>query len=187
MAGHRASWCRSGLLMLVLMLAPSPGVCADGTPTSRHDQSAAPSPEYLLEIAAWIAERSALPMPDVLPRVVLVSPGPMLGAYARDVDSDRLSPVWSRPNVVAVYDWAHQTIHLPHDWSGTTAAEQSMVVHEMVHHMQHQGGVIFACPQAREEQAYALQAAWLEQAGEDLFTAFEMDAFTLIARTQCGF
>jgi hypothetical protein len=80
-----------------------------------------------------------------------------------------------------------RTIYLPKTWTGDTPVELSILVHEMVHHLQNLAGMTFACPGAREKLAYAAQKDWLALFGHDLFTEFETDAFTLLVRTECGF
>jgi Mlc titration factor MtfA (ptsG expression regulator) len=63
----------------------------------------------------------------------------------------------------------------------------SVLVHEMVHHLQNMAGTTYGCPAAREKLAYAAQQKWLAQAGQDFFEAFETDPMTLLVRTSCGF
>jgi len=96
-------------------------------------------------------------------------------------DPDSLLPL-----IVALYDDRTRTIYLPEPWTGATPAEQSVLVHEMVHHLQNLAGQKFACPQAREKPAYAAQKAWLARFGEDFFEAFETDTMTMLVRTRCG-
>jgi hypothetical protein len=60
----------------------------------------------------------------------------------------------SESDTVAVYSDSAQTIYLPQGWTGSTAAELSILVHEMVHHVQHLAGLKYECPQAREQLAW---------------------------------
>jgi hypothetical protein len=87
--------------------------------------------------------------------------------------------------ILAVYDQAGPTIYLSSEWSGGSPAEVSVVVHEMVHHLQSAAGVIFACPNAREELAYRAQDAWLGLFGESLESAFGLDEATLKILAVC--
>ena len=89
--------------------------------------------------------------------------------------------------VVSVYDNATNTIYLPQDWRGNTPAELSILVHEMVHHLQNAGRLKFECPQEREQLAYRAQEQWLRLFGRDLLQDFELDPFTLLVRTRCGY
>jgi hypothetical protein len=104
-----------------------------------------------------------------------------------------LPPVYEHPRiefaalskVEAFYDDATRTIHLPKGWSGRSPAELSVLVHEMVHHVQNVAGLTYACPGEREKIAYAAQRQWLELFGGDLMKEFRLDPMTLLIRTNC--
>jgi len=87
--------------------------------------------------------------------------------------------------VVSVYDGAKKTIYLPEGWTGGTPAELSVLVHEMVHHLQNLGKLKFECPQDREQLAYKAQERWLGLFGSSLLRDFEFDPFTLLVSTKC--
>lgn len=88
-------------------------------------------------------------------------------------------------DVVAVYDDTTRTIYLPESWTGATVAEQSVLVHEMVHHLQNVAGQKFACGGEREKPAYFAQDKWLKLNGLELEDEFEVDMFTVVARSAC--
>jgi hypothetical protein len=88
---------------------------------------------------------------------------------------------------VAVYSDATHTIYLPEGWTGGTPAELSVLVHELVHHVQNVGGLKYACPQEREKLAYMAQERWLGLFGHNLEADFELDAFSLLVKTRCLF
>ena len=77
------------------------------------------------------------------------------------------------------------TIYLPADWTGSTPAEVSVLVHEMVHHLQNVANTKFECPQAREQLAYAAQQRWLGLFDRTLEDEFQLDPFTLLVTTRC--
>ena len=85
----------------------------------------------------------------------------------------------------AVYDDRSRTIYLPADWSASSPADVSMLVHEMVHHLQRFDDVTFACAEAREKLAYEAQAGWLELVGASLEQEFELDPMSLLFLTKC--
>jgi hypothetical protein len=89
--------------------------------------------------------------------------------------------------VVAVYDDVSDTIYLAHGWTGHTPAGLSVIVHEMFHHLQHEAGSTYACPEEREREAFAAQERWLAEFGTNLETEFGIDPFTLLVRTNCPF
>ena len=88
-------------------------------------------------------------------------------------------------DVVAVYDDARRTIYLTQGWTGGTPAQLSVLVHEMVHHLQRSGNMRFACQGEREVVAYRAQDAWLGMFGTDLENTFGIDAATLLVATVC--
>jgi hypothetical protein len=87
--------------------------------------------------------------------------------------------------VVAVYEDATRTIYLPESWTGETIAEQSVLVHEMVHHLQNVAGLKFACSGEREKPAYLAQDRWLRLHGLELEKEFDVDMFTVITLSAC--
>jgi hypothetical protein len=136
-------------------------------------------------MTGWVAAELGERVPDVLPEVLLVDRA-TLGALAR---SDETLPAshGSEPDLQALYRFGSRTIHLPSDWTGATAAQMSILVHEIVHHFQALRGDIHACPAAREELAFAVQARWLKAHGESLESAFGVEPLFLIVATNCLF
>jgi hypothetical protein len=86
---------------------------------------------------------------------------------------------------VAVYHDPTRTIYPPEGWTGSTAAELSVLVHEVVHHFQNVLGLKYECMQEREKLAYIAQDRWLAQFGHTLECAFRIDAFSLLVKTRC--
>lgn len=89
--------------------------------------------------------------------------------------------------VVAIYDTRRKTIVLSDEWTGRTAADLSVLVHELVHHLQDSANLRHECPAAREKLAYEAQDKWLRLFGRTLEAEFEIDPFTLKVSTECGF
>ena len=100
------------------------------------------------------------------------------------LQAERTAPSTGR-EAVAVYDDSTKTIFLPNTWKGETPADLSVLVHEMVHHLQNVAHKKYECAGAREELAYAAQDKWLKLFGHDLISDFEIDAFTLKMSTAC--
>jgi hypothetical protein len=151
----------------------------------------------LSAIVVWISINFGLPARYDHPQVALVRPieitfvrhqaftaeaqQQVIASYANDI-----SPV-GRRGVVSVYDLKKHIIMLPEDWSGRTPAELSVLVHEMVHHLQTKAGLKYACPAESEKLAYEAQEKWLSLFGLSLESEFEIDGFTLKVSTNCGF
>jgi hypothetical protein len=150
----------------------------------------------LAAIVLWLSANFGLPAGFDFPRVEFVRPieiaffryhafsaeaqRQVLAAY------DNAEKDSGRRQVVAVYDDQRDRILLPQGWSGHSPAELSMLVHEMVHHLQKKSGMRYECEAAREKLAYEAQEKWLGLFGLTLEREFEIDAFTLKVTTTCG-
>jgi len=149
----------------------------------------APPADLLKAVAAWIVQRFGLPPAARLPAVQLTSSERITvlhhTAMASDDAQDAARVPPGQREVVAVYDPLTATIHLPLHWTGKTPAELSMLVHEMVHHLQSSARLRFECDAAREELAYTVQDEWLRLFGRDLATDFDIDPFTLLVSVRC--
>jgi hypothetical protein len=95
------------------------------------------------------------------------------------------APTENERNVVAVYDRSSSTIYLPETWTGETIGDQSILVHEMVHHLQNLAGIKFECPAAKEKMAYLAQDKWLAQFAKSLEKEFDVDMFTVVISSAC--
>jgi len=140
-------------------------------------------------VTGWAAADMGLPVPVELPRLVFVEPTAMLAELnaQRRGQEDGFDASASPVEALAFYNSRTRTLSLPAGWTGGSPAELSILVHELVHHLQtlfHQG---FACPADREKQAYATQERWLGMFGEDLESAFGIDRLTLLVTTSCMF
>jgi hypothetical protein len=146
----------------------------------------------LAVIVTWLSISYGLPASHDYPHVKIVPPAKIAALrYGGSMKDRPLEVASANPearagqDLVAVYDDASRTIYLPEGWSGKSAAETSVLVHEMVHHLQNLAGLKHECPQAREKLAYEAQDQWLKRFGEDLETAFEIDGMTRLVRTRC--
>ena len=143
----------------------------------------------------WLAANFALPATTDLPAIRFVPPIEIAflhhGAFTAEGQRQVLAaaaalPPGERREVVSAYDDRRRTIILPLGWQGATPAELSVLVHEMVHHLQTVAGLRYPCSEAREKLAYAAQDKWLGLFGQSLESEFRIDAFTLLATTECG-
>jgi hypothetical protein len=148
----------------------------------------------LNEVAQWLSTNFGLPHAAELPRVERVPAADLyrlrykalLPLRSQAIGGEHSTPLPEyRREVVAVYDDAARTIFLPQTWTGKTVADQSVIVHEMVHHLQNLGGLKYECAGAREKVAYLAQDQWLKTHGLDLEKAFEVDMFTVVALSAC--
>jgi len=133
----------------------------------------------LIVIVTWLSTNFDLPANYDLPNIAPLPAIQIEGVHYGADNSNNLR------KIEAAYDAVTKTILLPAIWAAKTPKDLSLVVHEMVHHLQNQAGMKFECAQAGEKQAYAAQDAWLNLFGLNLSSAFEIDPFTLKISTQC--
>jgi Domain of unknown function (DUF6647) len=178
--------------------------CSDDSPPSLGIESAAvqprteetrPAEDLLDEIVTWLSSNFDLPAIKQRPSVEFVSKAKLATMRAGDralsqrpthepeID-ERVAPTAQR-QVVALYDDELRTIFLLDDWAGKTPADQSVLVHEMVHHLQNLGKLKFECPVAREKLAYIAQDKWLGRFGMSLEKEFDVDMFTVLVSSGC--
>ena len=148
-----------------------------------------PGAPRLKDIEAWLAVQFKLPAASVLPTIQFASTAQITtfrytGMLSEQPQHRALVPPGQR-HVVATYDPDTYTIYLPKGWTGRTPAEMSILVHEMVHHLQNTANLKYACRHASEELAYAAQEKWLGRFGRSLEKDFGLDPFTLLASTLC--
>ena len=149
----------------------------------------------LTAISLWLSTNYGLPATDKLPGVEYKPPLEIALLRHGEVTNDVRQRVIEAFNegdtaggrqVVSVYDHRRQIIVLPTGWTPETPADLSVLVHEMVHHLQQLSGARFACPAEREQLAYRAQEDWLHLFGTNLETEFEINALTLLVTTNCS-
>jgi len=140
----------------------------------------------LTAIALWLSINFSLPANLNHPAIKFVSAAEMIAPLNKnqlrtsDVSASEISS-----DIVSLYSNESKTIFLLDGWTGKTPAELSILVHEMVHHLQNVGQLKFACPEEREELAYKAQESWLHLFGHDLEHDFQMDPFTILVKSKC--
>jgi hypothetical protein len=141
----------------------------------------------LIVIALWLSSNFGLPATFDPPQVKFVSTKELTSRFRQNVSQQQAGMVLNQPasDIVSLYHNELKTIYLLEGWRGKTPAESSILVHEMVHHLQNLGQLKFACPQEREELAYKAQDRWLGLFGHDLVQDFQMDGFTVLVKTKC--
>jgi len=138
----------------------------------------------LTAIVVWLSANFYIPPNFELPHIEYAPAAKMADIRSSHTHS-AVELAQNTSDVVALYDDKRRTIILPEGWSGTTPAELSVLVHEMVHHLQNVSGHEFECVGAREKPAYLAQDKWLKQFGRRLESEFQVDRFTIVARSAC--
>lgn len=90
-------------------------------------------------------------------------------------------------DVMALYDGDAATVYLPDDFSGADLRSRSLLVHELVHHVQFFHRLSFECGATRERQAYELTAKWLRAQGvADPYAIMDTDEYSIVAMSACA-
>jgi len=151
--------------------------------------------ELLSLILSWLVINTGLPAAGQPPAVEIVSTSKMAEIRYQRLQSSRpeqadfvagdATPPDSFRDVHAIYDAPGGTVYLSEGWRADSPVDVSILVHELVHHLQRDAGLDYACPAAREKPAYEAQERWLSLFETSLVEAFELDAMTLLLRTRC--
>jgi len=179
---------------------PVPAAPERGSLTSREVTNLSfvarlPTTSQLTAIANWLSAEFGLPEIRDLPRIAVVSELRLQSLRMNKVTSatgsaakinDMHITAMDVSDVVALYVDVSRTIYLRQGWNTSAPSALSVVVHEMVHHLQNVAEMKFACPQAREKLAYDAQDRWLAQFGMSLEGEFGIDAMTRLVRGTCA-
>ncbi len=137
------------------------------------------TPTILDFISLWLQSEYQLGQPLSQPDILAMTSAELLRRrYGEGVEA-------VAGDVVALYDADAEAILVSEGWTGGTIAEISILVHEMVHHLQQDSGTVFACPAERERLAYRAQDDWLKLFGQDLQSAFGIDPTLILVATVC--
>lgn len=134
--------------------------------------------ELVVVLMMWATAVAGLPPTSDLPRIAFASRATLAALHTGQATTRSL-------DIEGVYHTPTRTIVLAADWDADDPVDVSVLVHEIVHHLQESAGERYACPQEREARAYAVQEQWLAIFGLDLQQAFEIDRMTLLLRTKC--
>jgi hypothetical protein len=145
-----------------------------------NDPEDAPRPKSSPNaIMHWVVDYLDVPVHIDLPCIEYGSPNLIAAARSKNAHSKRLE--------MGAYDDAVNTIYLPEGWSGKTPAEISILVHQMVYHVQNLAGLRYECSWERERLAYSAQEKWLRLHESNLWQSFGIDPtiFLLSAEYIC--
>lgn len=153
-------------------------LCLAATTPAGASETQSP-PSLIDTIELWLVANFDLEPAAVPPDLARVAPSKLV--EIRYGPASQVSP----GQVLGAYDETDRIIYLTESWNGRTPEELSVLVHEMVHHLQASNDMRFACPGEREGLAYRAQDDWLRLFGMDLKSAFGIDAATLLVATAC--
>lgn len=156
------------LLLTACLAAPSgrahvPADSAQASDCPRPEHAAAapppdgPAPALVAELIRWIAAETGYDTKEALrapPEIRFCLTG-----EAIDVDNE---DTLVEENMLGAYDLAKRRVFLVRPWSAGDTRQVSVLLHELVHHVQFLNRD-FECLQAAEWEAYQLQAKWLAE------------------------
>jgi hypothetical protein len=105
----------------------------------------------------WIVQQTGWPAANV-PPIKITS-----FTHLRELSGLSSEPESIRP--AAFYSKDEHVIYLADSWKKDDLVDQSILVHELVHHLQIEDQIQFACWGRYEAQAYELQIQWLGTQG----------------------
>ena len=132
-----------------------------------HAVSSETIEEALWRMMRWIAGNSKYLVPDKLPIIQYVSSASiMLMAHGEEMVARAAMPnsrIVLQP-IAATYNTETGVISLEEGYDYTSLNGSSTLVHELVHHMQKEGGWFdkFPCSAQAEQDAYKIQNKWID-------------------------
>ena len=136
---------------------------------------------FVLGLMVWISSVSGLPLSEDTPEITRVEPAEI----ARLANGPGVADPDVESGYLALYHADSGTVLLRSDWDRQSLRDRSILVHELVHHLQAAAGRDYVCRGAMEREAYDIQAAWLEARGAELLEVMNMNGLFLYAVTRC--
>jgi hypothetical protein len=106
------------------------------------------------ELLGWIAQHSDLE-PSPIPDIHFASPSSIASMEGSSEFGE----------IVAVYDIDNRVVTLSDEWDIKRLRDQSILLHELVHHLQITNSVPRPCVAHLNALAYTLQLEWLGESG----------------------
>ena len=131
-------------------------------------------------LIAWIAAHSDLAAAGA-PDIRYVQKQAMQGLFAAAAANG------SYMQLEAFYAPGKAAVYLQNSWRADDLRDRSVLLHELVHHLQAANNVRVSCPAALERQAYGLQFEWLREHGvADPYEFTGLNVLTVIMAGACS-
>lgn len=148
--------------------------------------------ETILSLMLWISSHSNLQMSTNVPDIVLKEKQElhriMFDCHKKNRKEKFCENGSGSENLLAVYDNDTKTIYISKDIDRNSIVYQSVILHELVHHLQFENKMEdkVLCRNKLEEQAYRLQNKWLQDEHDtSLVEAVNMNMLYLFFITRC--
>ena len=148
--------------------------------------------EIITALMLWISTQTGWPIPDH-PNITYIQNGKEFFLLSHDCDKKPDQKICldydgDESNILALYNHLTKTIYLNKDFWIASVKVQSILLHELVHHMQYYRdykGYSMMCKGLIEKEAYDLQEEWLEKRGLTLEDTIQLGALFRHVITQC--
>lgn len=124
--------------------------------SNTENEAGAQAGEETASLIAWIAARTGWTISKA-PPVHFISSEELVNAFTGG------KPTSS--HVEALYSDEDHSIYLPDSWRADDLRDRSILLHELVHHLQYLNHVEATCASEYELQAVNLQVTWLREQG----------------------
>lgn len=125
----------------------------------------------------WITTKTGWTVRDTPP--IRFVPGTTLAKMCREASA--------KLYVEVLYSERDNSIYLPDGWRADNLRRRSILLHELVHHLQYLNHAKVTCQSEYESQALQLQVSWLgEQGVDDPFDMIGLDPLWLMMLKECG-
>ena len=172
----------AGLIALaVLILIPAPAQSTPATSQAAHPEPAHArlASEMIPRMIAWIAASTGW-KGQPAPPVHFATPAQLARMlYGENAGADRICPT-------ALYSIERHEVYLSTAWKADDLRDRSMLLHELVHHLQVLDKVKVDCQALYDRQAYHWQTTWLREQGiAEPYKFLRLNEFTVYTMTSC--
>ena len=148
--------------------------------------------ELVMSLMLWISTTTGWPISEP-PTITYIESGQEMFMMSQECDTKPNQPICETydgeaTNILALYNHQTKTIFLNKDFWWASTRDQSILLHELVHHMQYSTDYEFYDKQCKgdiEKEAYDLQEVWLKKRGRTLFGTIELGPLLRHVLTQC--
>ena len=142
---------------------------------------------YIMSVTAW-----EVPPP---PRITYVESKKEMFLLSNDCYANPNTYICESHNdssysILALYNHQTKTVILHKHFSINSIKDQSILLHELVHHFQYYWDATKykkMCSGHVEREAYDIHRKWLEEKGHNLFATINMNDLTLSLITSCTY
>ena len=153
--------------------------CSDGTldRSKINNDSHFKAAEEANSFIAWIVAKTGWPIFEP-PPIRFVSYAELVKIFSGGKGTDY--------HVESLYSEEDHTVYLPDSWHADNLRDRSILLHELVHHLQYLNNVKVTCATEYEWQAVQLQVTWLrEQEVDSPIDLLGIDPRFLFMLRQC--